>query len=532
MKRTFLSIGAVLLAFACTSDPPLPDSGSDSGSASSFFLEVIPGSSAPDQFPLEIPLASSRGDSEINVEFANALPSIAGLMVLDVGRDASVPYNGAVTLSARGVSEWIPGVTRSYTHEFPQRDDGAYSARLGEGVYTIVATPADQNLPPVSVTGVVIRAAAPAAAIEIRFASAEVAKVVTGQVYKVLSPPSFFTSPGSDMDIQAYKKGEGTALSQRVAVSSGSAGSTGFYALTLNPAEAVDGFELRVLPRRAGGSVPAKSIAVAPIALSGDVGTPVIIDLELGDVGELLPLVGTIRDKSGNPVSGAQIALTGTSINGGTFRSLVVATDADGSFIVNTLSGEMTLAVSTPENALAGSTEFSIRIPQGVRTFDTGALTCKSRTTVRGVVRTSSGSVVAKAAIRAVPIAYPNARGSLGSSAALTSTSSAGTFSLLLDDARWRLGAYPPVAFGASNAFQEVTIDAAAMESIVALPDPLVILPASVLSGQLTVKSGSAFLPLAFATVNCYRVSNGEAFLVGSASSDSSGRYSVLVPLR
>jgi Cys-rich repeat protein len=70
-------------------------------------------------------------------------------------------YTEGVVVRAVGTSTLLPGITRTFETRFDKPEFGFFEMNVGAGNFTLIATPIDARVPPVSSTAVVGSAATP-----------------------------------------------------------------------------------------------------------------------------------------------------------------------------------------------------------------------------------------------------------------------------------------------------------------------------------------------------------------------------------
>ncbi len=288
---------------------------------------------------------SDGGFSATN-DFELRPSSIVGEFVRD-----NVIYTSSVNVRLRGVSELIPGVVRSYQETFTKPERGVYTLPVGAGNYTVTAEPADQSIPPSQAEVNVTLGAKPN--VSFSFSPTDKTISLAGRLLKRTEPGPTPETPieipvGQPMDLQAFDPATMKPLSQKVAVKTDGT----FFLFVSAEAAAGGSFIVSATPRLTGAFVPSKQFTLTlPLGP--------VIRLVLGDYGDSLPGVkGFITTSAGAPVKDAAVIVEGPVTGGGTFRSGVVSTDADGLFLVNLLpamaSGTLKLTATPPPNSPAG----------------------------------------------------------------------------------------------------------------------------------------------------------------------------------
>ncbi len=450
-------------------------------------------------------------------------------------------YTEPVLLRAQGVSELLPGVTRSYETRFATTDRGRFSMTVGAGKFALTAVPGDESVPPMTVEGVVVGPELPAPQVAIAFPSIDGALRLSGRLLK----KRIAGSPAVDvplttvaMDLQAFDPTTRRPLSQRTPVSSGFTGSKGDFILTMNPAaKDLPSIILVASPREAGGLVPTKTFTLsAPL--------PATATLELGDYGEALPgVAGTVLSGDGAPVVGAQVIVEGPVAGGGEFRSRVVTTDANGGFRLDLLANapgqSLTLTALPAGTSTSGVFKGPVKVVDKVGaelTLDPPAVKCPDRMRIAGQVLRPSGAAAPFVRVRAVEQGSPDRPLPLDDGE--TVTDEEGRFQLQLDPGVWRFE-YTPGG-DLPQASRTVTVPAldpsGLQSSYLALP-PLSLRNGSKVTGVVradTANQGTMTVP--YAALRFFQVTSVEgkpaSILIGSAVADEKGAYSVALPTR
>ncbi|MBN9685073.1 carboxypeptidase regulatory-like domain-containing protein [Corallococcus sp. NCSPR001] len=439
------------------------------------------------------------------------------------GGTAPLPYRAPIHLLATGDSRLIPGVARRFETTLTP-DDGAWVLPVGSGQYTVTLTPVDPALPPLSRDAFVDPSSGGVVAFELPTA----ARVVTLTGTLMLQGAK---RVDADMEVQVLDESL-RPLSQRARV----ARDTGAFQLVLGAEDARRATVLvRATPVSASDQVPWKTFVVDPSTTSS-------IPLELGDPGAAVKVEGRVLERDGQtPMAGARVSLQGRVAGGGTFKGEPALTDAQGRYQLTSLPGvaesPLTLVVVPPPRSLSRLTPVNVT----VAAVDTVLpdVTCPERMTVVGSVRNPEGTGPASG-VRVVvePVGalegYPQPP--LGFESPLT-TNSDGNFALALDPGEYRLDFLPGENLPRVSRF--VTVPAGTADSEVMTLAAFTLSRGRSLSGRITLPPDPALAPdgiAANASVRFFRVvtvgGRPESILLAQTVSDSTGRYSTVLPTR
>ncbi|AFE05510.1 hypothetical protein COCOR_03919 [Corallococcus coralloides DSM 2259] len=439
------------------------------------------------------------------------------------GGTAPVPYRAPIHVLATGASRLIPGVARRHeTTLFP--DNGAWALPVGSGQYTVTLTPLDPGLPPLSRDAFVDPSSGGMVAFDLPIAS----RVVTLTGTLMLQGSKRVEA---DMEVQVLDESL-RPLSQRARV----ARDTGAFQLVLGAEDAArDTVLLRATPVNAADLVPWKTFVVDPSTISP-------IPLELGDSGVAVRVEGRVLEMDGQtPMAGARVSLQGSVAGGGTFKGVPVLTDKEGRYQLQSLPGvaesPLTLLIVPPHSSRSRLTPQ----PVTVAAVDTVLpdVTCPERMTVVGSVKNPEGTGPASG-VRVVvePVGaldgYPQPPQGFESS---LTTDSNGNFALALDPGEYRLDFLPGENLPRVSRF--VTVPAGTADEEVMTLAAFTLSRGRSLSGRITLPPDPALAPdgiAANASVRFFRVvtvgGRPESILLAQTVSDSTGRYSTVLPTR
>ncbi len=497
----------------------------------------VQGNTRIGQFAQDFPIGGDGGFQPIN-DFEYLPATVGGEFV----REGFV-YPSAVTVRARGTSELIPGLVRSYQATFPKPERGAYSLPIGAGSYVVTAETADQAIPPAqsavkSGPGIML-------SVNFAFAPQDKTIAVTGRLLKRIEGLSEIPV-GQPMDVQAFEPLTLRALSQRSAVTT-----SGDFTLFVSPeANDAGAFVVIATPRDPGSIVPSKTF---PISLPLEPVTRLL----MGDFGAPLPqMQGKLVTTALVPVAGANVYLEGPVNGGGIFRSKVAITDDKGVFRVDLLpsadNGSYLVTALPPPNSVAGVAQKQVQtifksgqLPMlrvvGV-TENPSAVVCPDKITVIGKLVRPGGkdpAIAAKVIARAVePLKeLSNQPLPMGDSEGITDES--GRFSLELDPGVYQLDFVPGEDLPRTSRIITVRAQTGALADG-GVPSQTIDLGSNLLrkgrkvSG--TVTAPSANTATSQFTVRYFRVSpvggTTSSLLLGEALTDGKGAYSVVLPAK
>lgn len=379
--------------------------------------------------------------------------ALAGVLARNVGAvedpKEQVLYTDEVLIRATGESALIPGRARSYEQTFARPERGTWELRVGEGTFTVTATPAEPSVPVAEAKAVTV-AAGSTTTIPFAFASLESTVVLAGRLLrqvKVGPPPVELAVTQTSMEVQVFDTRQRRALSQRVAVSSGSAGSKGDFVLSMDPAARLeDRVTVIAMPKDPSALVPSKIFNdVRPLQE--------IVSLELGEYGEALPQVGgQIVNSAGQPVAGAVVFLNGTVGGGGVFSSKHVFTDKQGQFAVDLLpspdGADYTVTVLPPSDVAGAAAGVLVATARASAQAGTSAMlepatfSCPDKLAVTGALDLPNGGRAPSVEVLATPLKPVDGLPlTLESSSVFTDAQ--GDFALALDPGVYRLDFMP-----------------------------------------------------------------------------------------
>lgn len=502
----------------------------------------VNGGSTVGLFPqdFEIPLLGTTQDFDIKGPLA-----ISGSFQRE--RTAGVDptqrsiYVDEVLVRASGESVVLPGVARSYQARFAQTDRGTFSMNVGQGSYTVTAFPTNPEVPPQTFTQVL---ASPDAGANLSFAFASVEGAITlaGRLIKHRLPlpaPTEVYITQAAMDLQAIDPVTSEPLSARIEVSTGRPGAKGDFILVMSPRAAqLPIIELVATPREAGAMVPSRRFRLSPPFAA-------TTTLELGDYGEAIPMVpGRVLGLDGAPLADATVVLEGRVTGGGTFRSRLATTDADGAFLLELLPADdsYTLTVVPRPGARSGVTRQQVKVknaPGSKPSLDPPTVTCVERVPVRGQVLLPTGAPAAMLQVRAVETSTGSRPLPLEDVDVLTDLE--GRYELRLDPGSWRVEFMPTTGdLPQTSRLITVAPPVGAEGGSVAEQTfaPITLPRGRRLTGTVTTSTvgGRPSTPLANAQVRFFRVTRIEgkpaAVLLGSTVTNSAGAYMVILPSR
>jgi hypothetical protein len=455
-------------------------------------------------------------------------------------------YSETVTVKARGESELIPGVVRSYQATFAHPERGTYSLPVGAGRFTVSAQPEDSSIPPGIKEATV--GAGSSAMLSFVFPSAEGTLTLSGRLLTRVDPGPPRTEIAvtqAGMDLQAFNPITKRPISQLVHASSGTLTSPGDFVISIAPeALKLDSFLIVATPREPGTLVPSKTFTIArPF--------PQPLTLELGDFGDpYIQLEGDLVTTAGLPIVAGIVYFTGPVVGGGTFQSKVVSTDGSGHFTVDLLpnlpNGSYVMTALPPPDSAAGVAQIQVKIvakPGEKTVLRPARLTCPDKITVVGSLVRPDGSVAVRAAVvaRAVEQLRELTTLPLPMGESETVTDESGRFSLALDPAKYQFDFIPSDGLPRTSRVvivrADIPDDAGGRHNTIDLKE-FALWNSRQVTGTVTLPATASAvgLPAINATVRYFRVTTVEgrpaSLLLGEAVTDDRGNYSVTLPAR
>lgn len=475
-----------------------------------------------------------------NFELGEAL-AVSGTFLRERTADPNPLYRTAYTLPvsvrAVGQSLLLPGITRTTQTRIAAPEGGFYEVKLPSGAFVLTAFADDVTVPPVT-SEQLIEPASPATSYNFVFAGADSAPALTGQLIKTtdssLVPPEpvllsadYVNGTAPTVELQLLDAATNQPVSQRFPVSS----STGEFSIIVSPQARSKSLLLVAAPSDPGAPVPTKRFAL-PSPL------PQAISLEYGDFGQPGELSGVLLDSAGAPIAEAQVLLEGPVEGGGTFRSRLVNTGADGSFKVTAIPSQVgehfTLYMVPPRTSRAAATNLAVTAAwvDGNFTLTPSTVTLADRPRVSGRVLEPDG-VTGAANVSIHAIAQDATGGSwLPLDEVDGVTAADGTFELPMDPGVWRFEFLPGIETPLSSRL--VTIPAEGAGQPVPLAD-VVLSRGRTVSGVVTATVTAAKpTEASYAQLRFFRVQNfagvPASILLGTATADAHGNYQVLLP--
>ena len=537
MKSSVPILCAFLIVCSCNLISPEGDAGTDGEVASSLFIEVS-GSNNDILAPVDFPVTSTIADLTIPVlpliEVTVKRPDTGGLA-----------YDGAVTITATGSSDLIPGLSRDKEVHFDGRPDGTYQLRVGAGSYTVTVKPDDRTFSQTSTTTKLkVGADGKGVKAELTLPIPKKLMQLTGQVVNSRSkmePVIDSSVSGSEVRgvaIQAFSANTRSALSERIAIPTNSA-DAGTFSLTV-ALSAGEKFYLQVTPDAVGSLLPTRIFTGddAQNAATFNVGV-----LEFGEYGPPVELTGSVVDSKRVPIAGAAFLLEVTYPNA-TYRT--TGTTNESGVISQKIYNQGTakiIVVPPGESSAATQTASNIVVSPNTgvpNQFNFGSIECKPRTLVRGKI-TVNGKVdnpsyfMSQLKIQATPREYP-ALGGLSLQALETTPKADGSFQFWVDPAASDSAVWVVTIVSNTKIFPTQALIVKLLPTSgaeVVLPD-VQLEPGAFIMGN--INSASSSIPLSRVLVNLYRVvqSNGAtvSVLLDTTSSSSTGSYTLNAPVR
>lgn len=443
---------------------------------------------------------------------------IVGSVQRKLADGGTEPYATGVSVSARGTSLYIPGVTRWAGPVTPD-ENGVFRLPIGSGQFTATASTADPGVPPISQPYVFVY---PASQLNLNLIMPAPDALVRldGQVLHTADGEAV-TAP---LQIEAIDPATRRPLSHRIPVTDG-----GTFSLTaLQPAYG-DLMVLRVSSGEANGLVPQKEFTVLSVGA--------LPPLELGNYGDPVTVTGRVLDPDGGVVSGAAVVLSGPVAGGGEFRSPVATTLKDGSFSLVTLPSTpagMRLLVVPPVPGIAGVLE-QAGVIVGPAGADLEELACPARVLIKGLLLRPDGVPASGVLVTAEPKAKVGTAEHAGQ-AVETRTLADGAFELRLDPAVYQLNFSPGEIL--PRASRMVTVPALGPAPSPLVLDPITLSSGRTLRGRILMKpsASEAAVPAPNATIRFFRVVTTDGvpggIVMAQGISDYLGNYQVVLPTR
>lgn len=454
-------------------------------------------------------------------------------------------YTEGVVVRAVGTSTLLPGITRTFETRFDKPEFGFFEMNVGAGNFTLIATPIDARVPPVSSTAVVGGAATPS--VTFAFPAVDGAPALSGQLLRtidkgealLISQP--YTATGAEVptiDLQLFDAANNHPLSQRFPIGT----TTGEFAITVSPdARTRKRLVLVATPREPGVAIPTKRFEL-------ETPLPPAVSLWYGDYGRPAEVVGQIVDRNGGPIAGAHVVLEGVVGGDGTFRSKIVQTNELGEFKVMSLpsqkEGSFTLSVVPPESSAAAYTRRTVTVistSSGAR-LEPARISLEERLVVKGSVVGPSGDAAANVSVTATlqgdnaSLSPFDAQRSLPVEPTVTTTDAEGHFELRLDPGTWRFNYQPSDALPAASRLVTVEkqVDDQGNELSVQTLSPVQLSSGRRVSGSITASRSGKEITLPFSQVRFFRVTTigGKPASIPLATTiaDETGRYTTVLP--
>lgn len=453
-------------------------------------------------------------------------------------------YTDGVVVRAVGESSLLPGITRTFETRFDKPEFGFFEMNVGAGSFTVTATPVDPRVPPVSNAAVVDEKMSPS--VTFAFPAADGAPALSGQLVRkvdtngepiLVSAP--FTAAGIEtptIDLQLIDPVDNRPLSQRFPIGT----TTGEFAITISPdARAKPQLVLVATPREPGVPIPSKRFELnTPL--------PPAVSLAFGDYGPSGEVVGQIVDGTGTPVPDAHVVLEGTVGGGGTFRSKIVQTNAEGEFKVTALPsgtrGSFTLSVVPPQTSASAYTRTTVTVSvmtDGTLQLEPARVKLSERLLVKGSVLDPDGKPLANVAVLAT--LQPEKSGgtevrSLPVEPTETTTDAAGLFTLRLDPGTWRFDYQPTMNYPPASRLVSVQAQVDSRGDPVDHQDLTAVQFSNgrKVNGLVTRTANGKDVGLPFSQLRFFRVTTigGKPVSIPLATTiaDDAGRYSVILP--
>lgn len=438
-------------------------------------------------------------------------------------------FTDPLEVLAIGSSDLIPGLARAYQANLSQTERGVFSMPIGAGTYRVTAQPAGA-VPPLSIAKVSATSNKPAS-VEFVFPSVQGTVTLSGRLLKVTGDrPEFEVPLDVAMNLQAFDPLTQQAISQRVPVSAGSA-AKGMFIVTMAPSAALLTSVLLVAsPRDSNLAVPTKTFVV-PTPL------PTTVTLAMGDYGQALSLYGQVFDVTHAPIINALVVIDGIVKGGGRFHSKIVTTDMKGEFKLDALANApghlMVVAIAPPASSRATMTQLSFDVLQHLS--EPVSFYCDDRLIVTGVLNRPDGTAARGVRVQATA---QGADGPLPLTDTEAVTDSTGSYHFALDTGAWRLDFLPgddlPRFSRLVTVKPNTDVHGTPLKTLTL--GSLNLPKGRRVTGSVSNSSYTESQLMPSASIRFFRVTQAEgkssSVLLGTAISDSRGRYSMTLPTR
>lgn len=442
-------------------------------------------------------------DSAAVVLVLDRLVSVSGAVTTSAG-----PISGA-TLTFRR-SEGIEGVpyVRTATTELA----GTYYVALPPGTYSATVRTEDASLPPI-VRDLEVTTDT---SFSPNFPDPAAYYVVTGQLvrtHETVAETDGEETLIEEVPIQRARVFLTSPTTGRVLSTEGET-AEGAFSVRVHPTEA--DYAIRLLPGSGSEPLPDLTLETVHIADSTDLGT-----LVAGDWEDSVEVQGTVAG-----VNGSQQAIDGAAVffvmelEHGDFTEVTYA-DADGRFSSSVIPGAYDVTLIPPANVEFAAQTFSGRVinPAGEQVEDS-TFPLVHKPSLLGMVRDPYGAPLAGVTITAEPIDFEISALSLGPVS--TVTDSSGNYLMQVHPGNQLLTLLPPSDSGLSPMLLE-TVQVSSDRRM----DPQMSFSHS--ASGLVVGPGD--VAVAEATVEAYVHLSGRPILLSSATTDTSGRFLLDIPI-
>lgn len=481
----------------------------------------------------DIQLDEVRGRQDLQLDFPPLLQGSVTVTAADPARVLGYSEN-AVVVRGKGVSEIIPGLTRTFEITLPPpsagnpeaerslNPDGTFRFAASPGAYSITLSTLDPSIPPGTAQ----------ASTTLRSGAIANVDLPMGAVRPGV--PMFFNvtdANPADLEVQAFSDPTGLRpLSQRVSLSV----SWG-RGLELSPSvRQSPTFYVRVSPTEPGAFIPQKTFG--PFTLN-----PPSVQVTIGDYGEPVSVTGTVVDARGTPAAGVTVYTDGAVGGNGTFRSQSAQTDELGKFAITTLrsapGSTSSLWAIPPARSRCGILRLSV--PIGGPTA-LGGIPCLDKIVAQGNVYNTDEAPVPGAAVVATPVQQLPGK-PLPGSGDQTVTDDAGAFSLKLNPAVYQLDFIPAGQLPRTSRFAIVDgqVPSSGGYPLVMIPD-VFLSKGRKISGVVYAVPSPGVESASLAPITALRFFrlttdvNGaqSSVLLAETVSDGTGAYSVVLPTR
>jgi hypothetical protein len=420
-------------------------------------------------------------------------------------RRGTAPFPASVQLLATGQSTLLPGVSRT-AQTAGAAANGFFQVGLSTGLYTLVVSPLDPAVPPVTRTGLGMDAGVSSLTVDLLPASQ--VQTVTGTV---LAGPGQPEPIPPTVQLMAT---DGRFLSAQT-----TADPAGGFQLSFGTGSLDGGALLQVSP----GPGALGAVIAFPVSDPAQFGSPFIV----GDTAAPVVLSGQVIGPDGSPVAGASVFIQGTVVGGGTGHAGPAFSGDAGTFTLSTLpeasSGTLQLWIIPPPGSVAGLLRTPVEVPAGAPAA--GSWTCPARPSLGGAILLPDAGPVSGATLRADPVAALDDVTPLPPSGASGLTGQAGTFVLRLDPGVYQLQVQPGLAYPVLRQLVRVSAPGTQLA-------PATLRTGSTLTARILRDAGTIVQQALLRVYRRESLDGGpdRALLLGEDVSDQNGVVRILLP--